>query len=136
MGLESEIQSLHTTYVTMTGHQTPFPLCERRWFEWQKYFASDDLKLVIEYVTRLNRKREPQYRIPLRFGSIIGDLERFSDLLGESRADRRARDFKTKHSYPVAKASVLRATGRPDAPAVPENCISAAEAIRRLRESV
>lgn len=133
---EATLQTLHRIYCEITGHQPPFSLCERRWFEWQKHFAEDDLQLTLEYVMRLNKKRERQYHVPTRFGSIIGDLERFSDLCGEARADKRARDFKAKHSYPEAKASVLRSSGRSDTPTVPENVLTAKEALERLKASL
>jgi hypothetical protein len=132
--LNQTLRSLHAMFCTMTQHQPPYALCERRWLEFHNAgLAEDDLKLTIEFVLRTNKKRERQYWIPLRFGSFVGDLERFSDLLGESRADKRARDFKARHCYPAAKAEVLRATHRPDAPVVPEGCMSAKEALQRLR---
>jgi len=133
---EESLRTLHNVYSSLTGQQPPFAFCERRWFEWQKHFAMDDLKLAIDHALRINKKRQPQYQIPFRFNSFIGDLERFSDLIGDARADKRARDFKAKHSYPAAKAEVLRATGRPDAPVVPEGCMSAKEALQRMRETL
>lgn len=135
--LDQTLRGLHACYCELSQNQPPYALCERRWLEFHNAgLAIDDLRLTLEFVLRTNKKRERQYWIPLRFGSFVGDLERFSDLLGESRADKRARDFKTKHSFSEGKASVLRATGRPDAPAVPENTLSAAEALAKLKASL
>lgn len=137
MNPDSTLRQLHACYCELSLQQPPYSTCERRWFEWHKAgFAEDDLRLVIEYVNRVNKKRSWQFHIPLRFDRFIGDLERFGDCLGSARAERRAREHKAKHSYPAAKAEVLRVTGRVDVPAIPENCISAQEAIKRLRESV
>jgi hypothetical protein len=137
MELNQTLRSLHACYCELSLRQPPFLTCERRWLEFHNAgFGIDDLKLVIAFVQKVNSKRERQYHIPLRFDSLIGDLERMGDLLGESRADKRARDFKARHSYPPAKAEVLRATGRPDAPVVPEGCMSAKEALQRIREGL
>jgi len=135
--IEPTLRSLHALFCTMTQHQPPYALCERRWLEFHNAgLAEDDLKLTIEHVLRINKGRERRYHLAMRFGSFVGDLERFSDLLGEARADKRARDFKAKHSFSSGKAEVLRATGRPDAPVVPEGCMSAKEALQRLREGL
>jgi len=135
--LDTTLRSLHACYCELSLRQPPFLTCERRWLEFHNAgFGIDDLKLVIAFVQKVNSKRERQYHIPLRFDSLIGDLERMGDLLGESRADKRARDFRAKHSFSAGKVEVLRATGRPDAPVVPEGCMSAADALKRLRESV
>lgn len=118
---DQQLRSLHNIYILMTGQQPPYSTCERRWWEWSKAgFAEDDLRLVIEHVKRENKKREFGFQLSLRFDKIIGDIERFGDCLGSARAEQRARDFKAKHSYPVAKQEVLRATGRSDAPPLPE----------------
>lgn len=137
MELNQTLRSLHACYCELSLEQPPYVTCERRWWEFNNIgFDLDDLKLTIAFVQNVNRKRERQYWIPIRFDSFIGNLERFGDLLGSARADKRARDFKARHSYPPAKAEVLRATGRPDAPVVPEGCMSAKEALQRLREGL
>lgn len=134
---DQQLRSLHRVYCELSGHQPPYSTCERRLLEFHNAgFAEDDLRLIIEHVKRVNSKREPAYRLSLRFTHIIGDLERAGDLVGEARAERRARDFKAKHSYTPAKASVLRASGRPDAPAVPDATMTAAEALARLKQSL
>lgn len=134
---DKTLRELHAAYTSLSGQQPPFLTCQRRWYEWHKAgFAIDELRLVIEHVMRLNRKREAPYKVPLRFGSFIGDLERFGDLLGDARAAKRQSDYRAKHSYPPAKAEALRATGRPDAPEIPDGCIPAKEALARLRESL
>jgi len=137
MELNQTLRSLHASYCELSLEQPPYVTCERRWWEFNNIgFGLDDLKLTIAFVQGVNRKREKPYHIPLRFDAFIGNLERFGDLLGSARADKRARDFRAKHSYPPAKAEVLRATGRPDAPEVSEGCMSAKEALQRMRETL
>lgn len=135
--LDGTLRHLHRLYVELSHHSCPYATCERRWLEWHNAgFSEDDLRLIIEHVKRVNRKREAGFQLSMRFGNLVGDLERAGDLLGEARAYKRASDFKARNSFVPDKASVLRSSGRPDAPAVPDAVITAAEAIRRLRESV
>lgn len=86
------IRKLHDTYCRETGQQPPYNTCERRWFDYQKLgFTVEDLKLVIAHVKRLNKLRDADYQLSLRFDRIIGDCERFGDLLGDARAYERQR---------------------------------------------
>lgn len=134
---DGQLRTLHRVFCECSGHAPPFLTCERRLLEFSNAgFAEDDLRLMLEHIKRVNKKREFAYQLSMRFDKTVGDLERAGDLIGEARADKRARDFKARNSYSPEKASVLRATGRPDAPAVPDGCMTAAEAIKRLRESV
>lgn len=134
---ETTLRSLHACYCELSLQQPPYSTCERRWFEWQKAgFDIDDLRLVIEHVRRENKKRDFGFQLSLRFDKIIGDIERFGDCLGSARAEKRARDFKAKHSYPPAKAEVLRATGRSDQPPIPEGCMPLGEVLRQMRETL
>ena len=134
---DTTLRSLHACYCEWSGHSTPYVTCERRWWEFEKAgFDKEDLRLVIEHVKRLNSKRDAGFRLSLRFDKVVGDLERMGDLLGEARADKRARDYKAKHAFVPDKASVLRATGRPDEKQAPENTLSAAEALARLKASI
>lgn len=135
--LDKQLRHLHRLYVELSHHSCPYALCERLWYEFNKAgLGDDDLRITIAHVQRLNAKREKPFHVPLRFDSFIGNLERFGSLLGEARAEQRARDFKAKHSYSEGKASVLRSSGRADAPEVPPNCISAKEALERLKREL
>lgn len=135
--MHENLRTLHRIYCDITGQSPPYLTCERRLAEFLNAgFAEDDMRLIVEYVKRENRKRDFGFQLSLRFDKIVGDLERAGDLLGSARADKRARDHKAKHSYSQDKASVLRATGRPDAPEAPDQCVSASEALRRLKESL
>ena len=137
MELNQTLRSLHVAFCEATGQSPPYATCERRLLEFHNTgFAVDELRLVIAYVRQANRKFSGGIGYSLNFGSLVGNLEKFGDLLGLARADKRAKDFKAKHSYPPAKAEVLRATGRPDAPVVPEGCMSAKEALQRMREGL
>lgn len=134
---EVQLRTLHRLYCELTDYMPPFLTCQRRLLEFVNAgFAEDDLRLIIEHIKHLNRKRELAYRLSLRFNHVVGDLERAGDILGEARAHKRARDFKAKHSYSEQKASVLRASGRPDAPAVPERTMTAGEVLKGIREAL
>ncbi len=135
--LDTTLRSLHACYCEWSGHSTPYVTCERRWWEFEKAgFDKEDLRLVIEHVKRINSKRDAGFRLSLRFDKVVGDLERMGDLLGEARADKRARDFRAKHAFVQDKASVLRATGRADSQEIPEACLSAKEALAKLKASL
>ena len=132
---------MHRAFCESTGDSPPYIGCERRLRDFEKQgFAEDDIRLVVWFVKRENAKMHGA-KWGIGFGQLFqqsegGIFERFCDLLGMARGARRANDFKAKHSYSAEKASVLRATGRSDTPPIPEGCITAHEAIRRLRESV
>lgn len=118
---DTTLRHLHRLYVELSHHSCPYVTCERRWLEWHNAgFSEDDLRLIIEHVKRVNKKREFGFQLSMRFGNLIGDLERAGDLLGEARAEQRKREFRAKHSFCEDKASVLRATGRPDTKPLPE----------------
>jgi len=130
--LNQILRSLHVAFCEATGQQPPYATCERRLLEFHNTgFAVDELRLVIAYVRQANRKFSGGIGYSLNFGSLVGNLEKFGDLLGLARAEKRAKDFRAKHSYPPAKAEVLRATGRPDAPPLPEPTV-AKEVVRGL----
>ncbi len=118
--LNQTLRSLHACYCTESGETPPYQGCERRLLEFHKQgYALDELALTIRYVKMTNRSFGNGVGFSLRFGKLFqqaedGIFEHFSDLLGSARAWKRKMDFKAKHSYPPAKAEVLRATGRPD----------------------
>lgn len=118
---EAQLRTLHRIYCDSSGHSPPYATCERRLLDFHNAgFAEDDLRLVIDYIKRVNRKRESGFQLSMRFDKVVGDLERFGDCLGEGRADRRKREFRAKQSHCEDKASILRATGRPDTKPLPE----------------
>lgn len=119
--LDTTLRHLHRIYVELSHHSCPYSTCERRWLEWHNAgFVEDDLRLIIGHVQRVNRKREFGFQLSLRFGNLIGDLERAGDLLGEARAEQRKREHRLKYSEPPNKAEILRATGRPDTKPLPD----------------
>lgn len=135
--LDQALRHLHRLYVELSHHSCPYALCERLWYEFNKAgLGDDDLRITIAHVQRINSRREKCFHVPLRFDSFIGNLERFAGLLGEARAELRARDFKAKHSYSEGKASVLRATGRSDTPPVPDGAMTARDALKRIQSEL
>jgi hypothetical protein len=135
--IEQTLREIHRVFCEVTGQQPPFATCQRRLFEFHNTgFSTDELRLVLAYARQANRNFSGGIGYSLSFGSLVGNLEKFGDLLGLARAEKRAKDYKARHSYPPAKAEVLRATGRPDAPVVPEGCMSAKEALKQMREGL
>jgi hypothetical protein len=125
------LKSLHSTYCAMTGHEPPYNLSERRWFEFNKAGLTEaDLKLVLDHILYSNRKRD--YKYSLRFDKIIGDLERFSDLLGEARASQRGR----KTVQETAKEEVVKEFRRADNPIDTGTFQSAREVLKRAIEGI
>lgn len=124
---EATLRALHVAYCRETGDAPPYESCERRLLAFHNAgFAVDELVLVVHYIRHVNRQFSTGIRgFSLRFGKLFeqaedGTFEHFGDMLGSARGWQRKQDFQKKNSYPAAKAEVLRATGRPDAPAIPE----------------
>lgn len=134
---EATLRTLHRVYCGLSGHAPPYATCERRLLEFHNAgFTEEDIKDVVEYVKRANRKFGYSGGWSLVFGSLIGNLEKFGDLVGASRADKRDRDHKAKHSFAPDKASVLRASGRPDSATPPERTMKIGDVLKGIRESL
>lgn len=109
------IHSLHQQYINESGLNIPLPVSQ--YWIWEAFIArghtSADLRDVLKALKRGIGKQE---RRPgcLRFSTLIGDLEHFAEELALAR-----RVVRPKPAYPVAKAQVLRATGRSDEPPSP-----------------
>lgn len=138
---EAQLRTLHRVYCETTGQQPPYICCQRILWDFSKQgFGEDDIRDVATHVKRANLKFSGG-GFSLRFEKLFetdqdGIFVHFGSLLGEARGAKRAADHKAKHSYPPAKASVLRATGRPDAPAAPDGCIPIHQALKQIRESL
>jgi len=106
-----QILQLHRLYVEQTGHAVSLGFDrERAWFDFlARGWTEDDLRLVIEKIKSGIRRGE---RRPgaLKFRNLIVQLDYFDEDLAEARAAARV-----KRMDP-ARAAVLRATGRSDAP--------------------
>lgn len=138
---EATLRTLHRVYCEATGYSPTYLGCERRLLAFHNQgFGEDDIRLVVWFCRRENAKMHGA-KWGTGFGQLFlegenGVFERFSDLLGMARGAQRAAAHKAKHSYPPGKAEVLRATGRPDAPAAPDGCIPLREALKQIRESL
>jgi hypothetical protein len=108
------IRRLHEVYVRVTGLAVSLDLQGYRellWFEWLRNgFTEGDLVAVARYVKGCMRNGERGFNLgTLKFNSLIGQPDKFEELLAETGAAR----GKDKGSrIKDQRESVLRATGR------------------------
>lgn len=89
--MTDKIKALHTAWCTGTGQDLHLRATERVFFElFQMDFTPEDVSLVVKHVLRFN-KAHPDCPMRLAFHKICGDLEYFSSLLAESKAQERNR---------------------------------------------
>lgn len=114
------IAELHATYVRETG--ISLALSADRMAAWQRWQARGwdvaQLVGVLRSIDKGVRAKPQPLRNPgaLRFSVLIADPEKFEEELGLARAEYRRRNVRKPKVYAPGKASVLRATGRPDEP--------------------
>lgn len=109
METHQRLKILHAHYCRLTGLELRWSYeVESCWFGWFKEMNTvEDLELTIKYLNRLYQKRPDILASCLRLRRLIGDTLFFSQMLAEAKKIIRVR---TENE---AKASVLRATGRP-----------------------
>lgn len=105
------IRRLHEVYVRVTGLAVSLDLQGYRellWFEWLRHgFTEGDLVAVARYVKGCMRNGERGFNLgTLKFNSLIGQPDKFEELLAETGAAR------GKGKGSDQRESVLRATGR------------------------
>lgn len=89
------ISALHAAWCAASGQSAAdvkIRLTERIWWELHRAeITPDDVRCVVDYLIRANRKNVggPQFRITVT--RICGDVENFASLLGEARAAERNR---------------------------------------------
>ncbi len=131
MNTADQLRALHATYCRLTGLEIRFGFeAESIWFSWfREGYTEQDLSVTIAYIQRLYSS-QPRILAPcLRLHKLIGDLLNFSEMRAEAVKIVRTREEN------AAKASVLRATGRPtEVPkdAVPLSKILASEAFLEM----
>jgi hypothetical protein len=127
MNSTPQIASLHAVYTGMT--QLRISLDMGRIFQWDcwlaKGFTESDLRAVI---IMLKAKNKAGGKYSLNFSRIIRDADWFDELRAEATA--KAREVK----LPSARAAVLRATGRSDAPAMRGEVSVSQVALQLLRD--
>ena len=109
-----EIRRMHAAYVRLTGLSVVLDLAgyrERLWFDWLRMgWTEGDLAVVVGYVKRCIARNERGFNYgTLKFGSLVGQVDRFEELLAEARAVGRGR------GGDQARAAVLRESGRGEA---------------------
>jgi len=131
MNRQENLKALHSTYCRLTGLQMRWSYeIESVWYGWWKETNTEaDLELTIRYLNRLYAKRPDILASCLRLRRLIGDTLFFSQMLAEARKIIRVKEQN------AAKASVLRATGRPTdqtKDAVPVRDVLQSEAFRQF----
>lgn len=86
---------------------------ERQLWEYHNSgFTEQDLESVLTFVLWRNGKSEPKFRTRIQFHRIVGDLEWFNSVLGESQAwARNRRQAPTPKQHAVA---ALRGSYEPE----------------------
>jgi hypothetical protein len=107
----TEIKALHAAYMRLTGLAVALDLQGYRamlWSQWlREGFSEADLARVVHYVRGCIRGGERGFTWgSLRFNTLIGQPDRFGELLAEAQAAGRGRVGDR------GRAGVLRATGR------------------------
>ncbi len=83
-------QPILSEYSRLTGRNAPLSLYDASLFPFVRAgFTADDMRIVIEFIQRENKRNHYQYG--LKLGSLINDLQRFNDLLEEAKAKERNR---------------------------------------------
>jgi hypothetical protein len=108
------IVQLHHLYRQLTGLQITLDFSrENTWGYWcAKGWTAEDLRLVVAHIKNEIRAQR-RFPASLRFSNLVGQVDRFEEDLAEARARSRG------SRVDPARASVLRATGRPGAPPPP-----------------
>jgi hypothetical protein len=130
---QQDIRAMHDAYVAGTGLQVTLDFAreEAWWHVWKRGIRAKDITDLIA-----ENRRRVRFGIPARsltFRNFVGS----PDFLEEDLAELRARERTPKRD--PAKAAVLRATGRPEAPEPPQGkpvgeVLSGEEMARRLAE--
>jgi len=134
-----EIQSTHELYCKLSGLDVAWHMDRLwPWEKWSTRFTDNDLRIVVRFIKDNHRMGKPARSLTFRnFISGPQSLEFFEEDLAEARARSRATRVDTD------RASVLRATGRPELPETPvrtaEDVLRGNEALKqflKLKESL
>lgn len=88
MNFTEQSAELVAQYTRLTGREARVSVYEHALYDYFRAgFTPADLVLVLGYLLRENKRNSYQYSIKL--GHLIGDHERFMDLLGEAKAKLR-----------------------------------------------
>lgn len=129
-------EELAQIYTALTGRvisaiHYDYSLC--RFISWG--FTADNLRTVLTYIIRENKKRTAQYQTSLRLSAIISDPEKFSDILAEAKLVR----DKLRNHRPAAtpKQAIQQAWSPVVVPDIQSsNTITGQQAIQRLKNSL
>lgn len=145
----AEIRRLHAAYVRLTGLAVSLDLQGYRemvWFQWMRLgFTEADLVCVVRYVKGFIQRGDRGWNLgTLKFNSLIGQPDKFEELLAEARVRGKSENRKPK-------SEILRVSGRDSQSAIansrtksvgevaariagdPERAREAFEAFRKLK---
>lgn len=112
--LSPEINAIHKAYCEALGYDFPMlPRVERGWYDAIQYGMTPECVKAVVKDRQSRIKSGVRNKECLMFRNIAGSDEAISDVLQEAAAITAKTRVKV---YAPAKAEVLRATGRPDAP--------------------
>lgn len=122
----ADISELHECYCAMTGRSPKLAVFQRLWWDFQKAgYVQDDLIIVLRFMLRENQRNN--YKYGLGLAKLIGDLERYDDLLNEAKAKTRNR-IKPKTN----RESVLAAFRKAPEPQREQVCQSVKDLLRKI----
>ena len=106
----AEIRRLHAAYVRLTGLAVSLDLQGYRemvWFQWMRLgFTEADLVCVVRYVKGFIQRGDRGWNLgTLKFNSLIGQPDKFEELLAEARVRGKSENRKPK-------SEILRVSGR------------------------
>lgn len=136
---ETNLHDLHRLYCTLTGRNLTYQFYVREWADFAKVFNADDLRAVLAWVDRVNKKREWQYRIRTDLLKLIGDLAVFDSLKAEAELDAKARAAKVRAWQPSESDKILAEFKKtePTAPDEPPKRVSLdfiADALKKAKQ--
>lgn len=112
------LKAIHAIHVKLTGRDSRYQIYERSLWDFvQAGFTADDMTTVLSFLLRENRRNDYKYCVQL--GRLIGDHERFEDLLHEAKAKTRnlkkpptGKEIALQELRPVVVPHVPNGSGR------------------------
>lgn len=79
------LKAIHAIHVKLTGRESRYQVYERSLYDFvQAGFTAEDMEIVLAFMLRENKRNDWKYSLQL--GKLLGDHERFQDLLSDAKA--------------------------------------------------
>lgn len=112
------LRAIHAVHVKLTGRESRYQVYERSLYDFvQAGFTAEDMEIVLAFMLRENKRNDWKYSLQL--GKLLGDHERFQDLLSDAKARLRnmkkmptPKEVAIEQLRPVVVEPLPAATGR------------------------